>query len=603
MSSSRKNHRKHRSESESDNSDYTECRRRKSPSPERCRRKSPSPERCRRKSPSPERRHHKQNKELDCFTNRKRSASCSSSSSSSSDCEKKFKFEDVCNYFKYRLLKDEELMVGGSDAYFNSVNDTTLIIPTYSSAKLNKNLLSRNIETVSVGSPFYVRESGVYILFFITQTDNACQFTVFVNGVLEPLTCVGTNSSAGQVVSRHMLKLKKDDNIVIRNYISGSSSVSTNNYAGGSQPGNDMTLLLMKIAPYNTPCVNHEELKCLSKNKRCLFRKITEKLLCDHTLMMRGFNVMGTFFNKMTQVVNTEGDVGFNESSNVHGLDWSPLNPTQLKVVVPGVYKLFFLVNTNTPAQFALTVNGNPVETSTQGSNRGAGQITLRTLLELNTGDVVTVRNHTSANGNIVISQEAGGAENTLSTILTVFRIAPLPVLWQPQIDPKLAECYKCVYDKFKNYLLSKHKLQIAGSPSYLSLTSSVPQTVNVNDSFNMYNNVLEHNIHHQPGSSEIVIRQDGIYDIFTDIITDEALQMTLFINNVADANTVFGRDSGGSRTLMRQFVRLKCGDVITVRNHTSHAGTVRTAENPGGNFIGQNSLLMAFLLANPPHC
>ena len=72
-----------------------------------------------------------------------------------------------------------------------------------------------------------------------------------------------------------MKKYKKIDvntkdllRVFIRNYISGSSSVSTNNYAGGSQPGNDMTLLLMKIAPYNTPCVNHEELKCLSKNKR-----------------------------------------------------------------------------------------------------------------------------------------------------------------------------------------------------------------------------------------------------------------------------------------------------------------------------------------------
>ncbi len=593
MSSSRKHAPKKQhqqlSDSESDtHSNHSDKRRNRSPSP----------------SKEHSNKHNRKHKELECYNNRKRSASCSSSSSSSSsdECEKKVKFEDVYNYFKHRLLEDDELMVAGSDAYFNSVNDTTLIIPTYSSIKLNKNLLNRNIETVAVGSPFYVRESGVYILFFISQTDNACQFTVFVNGVLEPLTCTGTNSSAGQVVSRHMLKLKKDDNVVIRNYISGSSSITTNSYAGGSQVGNDMTLLLMKIAPYSQPCYSPEELKCLSKSKRCLFRKVTEKLLCEPHLMMKGFNVLGTFFNKTSQVVNTEGDVVFNEVSNVHGIEWNPLTPSQLKITHPGVYKLFSLVNTNTPAQFSLTVNGNPVETSTQGSNRGAGQITIRTLLELNMGDIVTLRNHTSSNGSITISEDAGSAQNTVSVILTVFKIAPLPMLCEIKYDHKVEECYKHLYPKFKNYLLSKHKLQLSGSSSHLSLTSSVPQTVNTNNSFNFYNNFVVNDMHHQPGSAEIVIKKDGVYDVFADIITDEALQMTLFVNGIADLNTVFGRDSGGSRTLMRQFVKLRCGDVITIRNYTSHAGTVKTAENAGGNFISQNVLFMAFLLSNP-HC
>ena len=96
---------------------------------------------------------------------------------------------------------------------------------------------------------------------------------------------------------------------------------------------------------------------------------------------------------------------------------------------------------------------------------------------------------------------------------------------------------------------------------------------------------------------NEIIIKQSGIYDVFVDIITDQSLQMAIFINNLPYDNAIFGRDSGASRTLLRQFIQLNCGDILSVRNYESHIGSVDTAENPGGDVVGQNASLMVFLL------
>jgi hypothetical protein len=47
----------------------------------------------------------------------------------------------------------------------------------------------------------------------------------------------------------------------------------------------------------------------------------------------------------------------------------------------------------------------------------------------------------------------------------------------------------------------------------------------------------------------------------------------------------------------MRQFVLLNKGDNVEIRNYLSYANPVHTAENAGGQFIGQNALFIAFML------
>ncbi len=558
--------------------------------------------------------------ELECYSNDKEcnkhnkhnkhssdsESSCSSKSSSSSSDKHKFRFSEIYNYFKDKLIHDNELMVAGSTAYALATNTDTQTIPNNHAVHYHNDILKYRIDKYSTNSPFFVRESGVYIFFFVPSTDNSAQFTFFVNGVAKDLTCIGSNSGAGQVVSRHMLALNKDDNVVVRNYISSANSVSTSPNVGGLQQGNDIVILGMKFAPLKAAsvdmCKEHKFMECLSHKKKKLFCKIMEKLICDNQLMVKGFNVRGTFYNRVTQNVLTESDVVFNEMSEVDGLFWDPLNPYQVKVMEDGVYKLFFLANTNTAAQFSITVNGIPVDYTTQGTNRGAGQVTIRTLIELNKNDVITVRNHTSANGTVVISEHAGGKYQSITAILTVFKIAPIMKPCVLPINPKLAKRYECYYPLLKDFLLYQKPLQIAGSKSYISLSTSVSQNVNVGQEFSWSNEIIKHDTRYHQGDNYITIQNDGIYDIFADIITNEPLQFTLFVNGLPLDSTVFGRDSGAARTLMRQFVKLRKNDVISVKNWESNAGSVNTAENPGGNFPGQNSMIMAFMLT-PTTC
>ncbi len=545
-------------------------------------------------------KHHKHDK-----SNKSEKSDSECSDKSKSDCKPKFKLCDIYNYFKNRLLEDEQLMIAGSTAYTNSTNTISEQIPTNHSLKLNNDVIMYNIDRFNEDSPFFVRESGVYVFFVCINTDNSAQFTFFVNGIAIPTTCIGTNSGAGQLVSRHMLQLNKNDGVVIRNYTSNVPSVYVNIGMGGLQLGNSVVAVGFKIAPLN-PAQVCEENECkfmetLTHKKKKLFKKLTEKVICDKTLMPKGFNVHGTFYNKSTQIVNTEADVVFNSTSVVEGLYWDPVAPTEIRVEECGVYKVFFLVTTNTAGQFSIAVNGIPVVYTTQGTNRGAGQLTIRAILELKQGDIVTVKNHTSANGSIVISEYAGGTYQAISSILTVLKLAPIEKAQCVPVDCKLAKHYECYYPLFREYLLYHHFLQIAGVKSYVSLSTSVHQNLVIGDSVHWAIKLLNQNTWFTQGNNYLTIEKDGIYDIFADIITDEPEQITMFVNGVPDYTTTFGRDSGASRCLMRQFVPLKRGDQISIRNWESHAGTVSTAENPGGNFPGQNSMLMAFMLS--PMC
>jgi hypothetical protein len=520
-----------------------------------------------------------------------------------SDEEKKC-FDDVYKYFKQRLINDECLMVNGSTCYGNMVNNTSLTIPVTYAAEYSNLLVNNNIEYGYFGAPVFVRESGIYVVFFAALNDQASQFTIFVNGIPDIITTVGSNAGGGQLVSRHLLKLKKDDNVIVRNYLSTMSSLSCNGYAGGLVNGNDLTLLLMKIGPLEAPEYECKDFslyeKCLSKNKRCLFKKLLDKMLCDKDLMLKGFNIRGTFSTKFTQVVPTEGDVAFDSYNNVNGLTWNPTgsNPEQIKIMEDGVYKVFALIGTITSAQYAIAVNGVPYDGSINGMNHGAGQLTIRTILELKKNDILTLRNHTSANGSSVLSQNQGGSELSISAIVTIFKLSPLCKQPIKNCDYECSEYYKNCYDKFRNYLLCNDKLQVAGSPAYCSLTSTSHQVIPVEGSFYWNNDASKLNIVHQPGNRNVTIEREGLYDVFVDITTNEPMQFALFVNGVVDLSSIFGKDSGGTKGLIRQFVKLNKGDVVSIRNYKSGQGNVTTAVNPGGSLVGQTALLLVFMLS-----
>ncbi len=322
-----------------------------------------------------------------------------------------------------------------------------------------------------------------------------------------------------------------------------------------------------------------------------------EKMLLDTDLMLKGFNIHGSFFNKLTQTVATEGNVVFNELNNVNGLTWDALNPDQVVVSEDGIYKIFFICTTGTQAQVAITINGTPLAYTIQGTNKGAGQLSTRTLVELKKGDIITIKNHTSANGSIILTEHAGGSAQSLSALLTVFKIAPINKAVTNPIECINKHHERC-YLKFREYLLHKECLQIAGSSAYFATTSDTRQTLTVGQSMFWMNNVLMNNVNHIQGVREFTIKEDGVYDLFADVSFNEPSQLTLFVNGSPDLNTVSGRDSGAARLLVRQFITLHKGDVITINSYTPSAVSLNTMVNAGGNLLGQNAVFMAFKLS-----
>jgi hypothetical protein len=520
---------------------------------------------------------------------------------SDSDHQDKCSFEEIYKYYKYRMLHDKELMVTGSTSYLCMNNNEIVTIPKNYEVKLNNVSLKKNIDLGYVNVPYYVREEGVYILFFVINSNQSSQFAFYVNGLEQPLTRYGNNAGAGQLILRTLLKLKKNDAVVIRNSRSSAATVSADLYIGGILPGNNLTYLMMKIAPYCQPKCEEWDDKHLSKRKLYLFKKLLDKLLLDKDLMLKGFDIHGTFHRSNGVIVPTNTDVPFEATTNVNGLSWSSVVPEKVNILEDGVYKVFFLANTTSAAQLAFFVNGIAIETTTQGINMGAAQVSLRALLELKKGDMLTVRNHTSTNGSIEIPQKTGGKQNDVDAILTVMRIAPLV---QPIIDEcKLNDYHKKYYCKFKQYLLNQKCLQITGSNSYWNVTSDTKQILHASESLDWSNTVLQENIWHYQGSPKFTIMEDGIYDLFADLTSNQPAQWCVFVNGTADLTTCFGRDSGGARTLLRQFVKLNKGDVVTVRNYEANSDVIETSTNAGGELVGQSVVFMAFKLSPITEC
>ena len=596
----KRHHKKHPDSSDSSSSDietYTNKKHQRKVSSSSSEKKHKHAKKC---SPKAEKKCSPNSEKKHCKKESSSSSSESEEKKSSSESEHKDKcsFEEIYKYYKYRLLTDNELQVGGSDAYIYASNTLEEVIPQIHPTEFENVSINYNIDHPHFGSPFYVREDGVYILFFVIGTDQPSQFCVYVNGLEQPLTRYGNNSGAGQLVIRTMLKLKKDDAVLVRNSISTAATVTAPLFYGGLQSANPLTFLLMKIAPYCSPKVLPWNNECLSKRKHYLYKKLVEKMLCDKELMVQGFNVHGTFYTTVGQSVATEANVLFNTTQVVNGLSWNSSNPDQVVVNEDGVYKLFFLATTQTAVQFTMYVNGVPLDYTTQGLNRGAGQCTLRVIVQLKANDVVTVKNHTSNVPNqVILSDHCGGSQASVSAILTVFKVAPS---CKPKLDNcKLNSYHKKCYEKFKQYLLHRECLQITGASTHFSLSGDVNQKLNIGEEFELPNvGLLNGNVSYTPGKPEITILEDGIYDLFTDTLTNEPSQITLFVNGTPDLSTVFGRDSGASRCLQRQFVKLMKGDVIYVANYMSNSGTVTSQQSAGGQLPAQNCLLMAFKLS-----
>ena len=105
----------------------------------------------------------------------------------------------------------------------------------------------------------------------------------------------------------------------------------------------------------------------------------------------------GYIYNIGDQSVALEGDVTFSDngvgtSGISHGLGTAGIG-----LANAGDYKVTFSVSGAEPSQFALFVNGVLVVGSVYGSGAGTQQNTGQAILIIGAGDILTLRNHSSA--------------------------------------------------------------------------------------------------------------------------------------------------------------------------------------------------------------
>jgi hypothetical protein len=526
-------------------------------------------------------------------------------SGSDSDDYKCDNIEELVEYYKCQLLKDPNLMVGGSNAYFFGNSTADAMIPIASSLPVANKIDAYNIDWTDANSGVYVREDGVYIAFFAATTDAGAEFTAFINNVPIVSTAYGTNAGGGQLIDRFILPLRKNDNVVIRNWESGAGTIELDQSAGGLLVGTNTQFVLVKISVYPESLRDEKERyekkdECfkISHRKRKLFDEILERLLCDPELMLRGFDVHGSFYGTAVQTVAQSAPVLFSNSVNVRDFAFTP-GTGDITIVKEGVYKLFFAAMANSASQFSIYVNGTPNENTTMGTIKGAGQITLRAILNLNAKDVISVRNHDSGVA-ISLGLNPGGLLTGINTILTMFKVAPLPSCRKTRHESY--EKYRESWNvrEFIHFLKEKEHLQIFGSPAYASIYNTTPQTLKIGDPliFSINDGVPLTKTKHIQGKPEVVVGEDGIYDVFVDSVTDQAAQYTIFVNKVPDLTTTTGNSSGAGRCIIRQFMKLCKGDVLTINNWKSVVGPVTTSLNPGSIDVSVDVTLLLFKLS-----
>jgi hypothetical protein len=135
-----------------------------------------------------------------------------------------------------------------------------------------------------------------------------------------------------------------------------------------------------------------------------------------------GLSEYGYVYNTGAQVVAIEADVVFDTNGVLTGGIGHAPGTSQVVVTNPGIYKVTFVVSCVEPNQFALSVNGTAIAGTVYGSANGTQQTTGQGILTLAAGDVLTLRNHTSASA-VTLQTLAGGTEINTNASLTIEKL------------------------------------------------------------------------------------------------------------------------------------------------------------------------------------
>lgn len=129
----------------------------------------------------------------------------------------------------------------------------------------------------------------------------------------------------------------------------------------------------------------------------------------------------GHLYNLAAQVVPVEADVSFSNNGVLEGIQHTP-GSTTMTVQTAGDYRVSFSVSGVEPNQFAVFVNGTVVPGGIFGSGAGTQQNRGELIVGLAAGDVLTLRNHSSAAA-VTLQILAGGTEVNANASMTIEKV------------------------------------------------------------------------------------------------------------------------------------------------------------------------------------
>ena len=121
-------------------------------------------------------------------------------------------------------------------------------------------------------------------------------------------------------------------------------------------------------------------------------------------------------------MVPIDADVIFDSNGiTTTGITHAP-GTTQIQITNPGDYEVTFSVSGVEPNQFALFLNGVQIVGTVYGSGAGTQQNTGQAIIAVSAGDVLTLRNRSSAAA-VTLQTLAGGTQTNVNASIVIKKL------------------------------------------------------------------------------------------------------------------------------------------------------------------------------------
>ncbi|MCQ6281040.1 collagen-like protein [Bacillus sp. EB600] len=139
-------------------------------------------------------------------------------------------------------------------------------------------------------------------------------------------------------------------------------------------------------------------------------------------ILAGGLSQYGYIYNLSLETVAVDDPVIFDSNGiTTPGITHTP-GTSQIVVTSPGYYEVTFSVSSVETSQFALFLNGAPVAGTVYGSGAGTQQNNGQAIIAIAAGDVLTLRNHTSAAA-VTLQTLAGGTQTNVNASIVIKKL------------------------------------------------------------------------------------------------------------------------------------------------------------------------------------